>query len=170
MSRKNRNARRPVNGKAIQLHIDNIQSRHDVFMLDDKCGFGYTRLSSAVLESSIGYQRRLDPDRVQRIVDNFDPRVVNPLKVSARDGHFYVFDGAHTLAALKQIHKFDNFMVQCMLFHGLTFEDEAYLFSLQRGESKEVATGERLRAQFLAKRPDAEGMRSSPAGPSRSKN
>ena len=158
MSRKNRNARRPVNGKAIQLHIDNIQSQHDVFMLDDKCGFEYTRLSSAVLESSIGYQRRLNPDRVQRIVDNFDPRVVNPLKVSARDGHFYVFDGAHTLAALKQIHKFDNFMVQCMLFHGLTFEDEAYLFSLQRGESKEVATGERLRAQFLAKRPDAEEM------------
>lgn len=37
-----------------------------------------------------------------------------------------------------------------MLFHGLAYEDEAYLFALQRGESKEVAAAARLKALMLS--------------------
>ena len=167
MSRKNRNGKRqgvrPLNLKGIQMSM-NIpaeaqektataapkpgfaQPASEVRMLDAKCSYQFTRLPSTILESDTTYQRPIDMKRVQRIVDNFDRRLVNPLKVSLRDGHYYVFDGAHTLSVLKEINKFDNFMVDCMLMHGLTYEDEAYLFALQRGESKEVATAARLKA------------------------
>ena len=161
MSRKNRNARRqstkPLNTRGIQLSMDvsavsasPMKNSFVVRMLDGKCSYEFTRLPSTMLESDTSYQRTIDMKRVERIVENFDARLVNPLKVSCRDGHYYVFDGAHTLAALKEINKFDNFMVDCMLFHGLTYEGEAYLFALQRGESKEVATAARLKALLLS--------------------
>lgn len=47
------------------------------------------------------YQRKLDHDRANRIAENFDPRLLNDPKVSERDGHFYVFDGQHTIEALR---------------------------------------------------------------------
>ena len=157
MSRKNRNARRqankPLNANAIQLSMPiskPIKQPTSLRMLDDHCGFEFTAISSKMLESDTSYQRRIDDNRVKRIVENFDSRLVNPVKVSFRDGRYFVFDGAHTLAALKEVNKFDNFMVDCMLFHGLTYEDEAYLFALQRGDSKEVATAARLKALLLS--------------------
>ena len=182
MSRKNRNARRqsnkPLNTQGIQLSLDNISPKHVennsvVRMLDETCSYEFTRLPSTMLESDTSYQRAIDLKRVERIVENFDARLVNPLKVSSRDGHYYVFDGAHTLAALKEVNKFDNFMVDCLLFHGLSYEDEAYLFALQRGESKEVATAARLKALLLSNderacdfrtRTEATGFRLSPSG------
>ena len=165
MSRKHRNARyqnsRPLKIRGIQLSMlgTNPEPQKNLHMVDEKCGYEFTRLSSMALESDISYQRPIDAKRVARIVENFDSRLVNPLKVSNRDGHFYVFDGAHTLAALKEVSKFDNFMVPCMLFHGLTYEDEAYLFALQRGESKEVATAARIKALILSGNPNAADFR-----------
>ena len=165
MSRKNRNtnhhANKFLNAQKMQQKISDMtpQQQKALHMVDEKCGYEFTRLSSMALESDISYQRPIDAKRVARIVENFDARLVNPLKVSNRDGHFYVFDGAHTLAALKEVSKFDNFMVPCMLFHGLTYEDEAYLFALQRGESKEVATAARIKALILSGNPNAADFR-----------
>ena len=182
MSRKNRNARRqsnkPLNTHSVQLSLETApakpaENNSVIRMLDDTCGYEFTRLPCTMLESDTSYQRPIDMKRVERIVENFDARLVNPLKVSSRDRHYYVFDGAHTLAALKENNKFSNFMVDCMLFHGLTYEDEAYLFALQRGESKEVATAARLKALLLSNderacdfrsRPEATGFRLSPSG------
>ena len=164
MSRKNRNARhqatRPLKAFQLSMPIPQPFSRPTALrMLDDHCGFEFTALSSTMLETDTSYQRRIDDMRVERIVENYDPRLVNPVKVSFRDGHYYVFDGAHTLAALKQIHKFDNFMVDCLLFQGLTYEDEAYLFALQRGESKEVAMAARLKALLKSNDENAADLR-----------
>ena len=43
------------------------------------------------------YQRELNPERVRKIVKEFDERVANEPKVSCRNGKYYVFDGQHTL-------------------------------------------------------------------------
>lgn len=154
MSRKNRNARRqsiyPLNTNCFQLSMQEVEPVKKLHMVDEKSGYEFTYLSSIALESDTSYQRPIDIKRVKKIVENFDARLVNPLKISNRDGHFYVFDGAHTLAALKEVHKFKNFMVPCMVFHGLSYEDEAYLFALQRGESKEVAAAARIKALILS--------------------
>ena len=92
------------------------------------------------------YQRDTDPTRVKKIVDHFDPNLVNIVKVSFRNGRYYVFDGGHTLAALKQVNGGDNFLVSCKVFYGLTYEQEAELFAMQTGFSKKVGEAYRIRA------------------------
>lgn len=110
----------------------------DRIACDDKCSYEYKRMPAAWLETDSSYQRKIDAARVERIVNSFDPRLANEVKVSFRDGKFYVFDGAHTLSALKRIHGEETFMVDCKVYYGLSYEDEAYLFALQSGESNRI--------------------------------
>ena len=95
----------------------------DRIACDDKCSYEYKRMPAAWLETDFSYQRKIDSARVDRIVNSFDPRLANEVKVSFRDGKFYVFDGAHTLSALKRIHGEDSFMVDCKVYYGLSYED-----------------------------------------------
>lgn len=126
---------------------------------DDKCSYEYKRLPAAWLETDFSYQRKIDTARVDRIVESFDPRLANEVKVSFRDGKFFVFDGAHTLSALKRIHTEESFMVDCKVYYGLSYEDEAYLFALQTGESKAVAFNTRLKALMISNSPEAVDFR-----------
>ena len=103
-------------------------------------------LSSARLELDYTYQRPTEPERVRSIVSQFDPALVNLLKVSARDGHYYVFDGGHTLAALRTVNGKKDFPVLCKIYYGLTYEEEAVLFAKQQGNAKKVGIPYKLRA------------------------
>ena len=47
------------------------------------------------------YQRNLDEKRVAKMVKQYNPNLVNPPKVSFRDGKYWVFDGQHTIDAQK---------------------------------------------------------------------
>ena len=91
----------------------------DRIACDDKCSYEYKRMPAAWLETDFSYQRKIDAARVERIVNSFDPRLANEVKVSFRDGKFYVFDGAHTLSALKRIHGEEAFMVDCKVYYRL---------------------------------------------------
>ena len=79
-------------------------------------------------------------------MSQFDPALVNLLKVSARDGHYYVFDGGHTLAALRMVNGKKDFPVLCKIYYGLTYEEEAVLFAKQQGNAKKVGIPYKLRA------------------------
>lgn len=103
-------------------------------------------LNSSQLELDYSYQRPTEPERVRSIVSQFDPALVNLLKVSARDGHYYVFDGGHTLAALRAINGKKDFPVLCKIYYGLTYEEEAILFAKQQGNAKKVGIPYKLRA------------------------
>lgn len=93
------------------------------------------------------YQRKADMERVQAIVDNFNPCVVNPLKVSHRDGQYYVFDGSHTLLALKKLYQDKaTFLVECRVYENLTYEEENYLFAIQTGFSKPISVQNEMNA------------------------
>lgn len=96
------------------------------------------------------YQRRLNPARVKRIVDTFDPYIVNEPKVSQRGGFYYVFDGQHTIAALKTLCNGNDLPILCKVYHGLTPEKEAELFSRQTGESSPLTSGARHRAKVFS--------------------
>ena len=160
MSRKNRNARRVGYARPIIVETNTSPvAEPRMTMCDDKCGYEYKPLMSSLLETDASYQRKVDLKRVDRIVAGFDARLVNTVKVSNRDGHFYVFDGAHTLAELKRVHGDEPFPVDCKVFHGLTYEEEAYLFALQTGESKDVAFGVRMRAMLISHSQEAEAFR-----------
>jgi len=96
------------------------------------------------------YQRKLNPKRVERIVDTFDPNIVNEPKVSQRNGLYYVFDGQHTIAALKVLHNGSDFPILCKVYRGLTPEKEAALFSQQTGASAPLTANARHRAKVFS--------------------
>lgn len=109
-------------------------------------------LLSNMLETDPTYQRPVDMKRVHRINKHFNPGLVNTIKVSHRNGRYYVFDGSHTLALLKLRHgEGVAFEVQCVIFENLTYEEEALLFAEQTGESKDVDFMYKLRAMAAGK-------------------
>ena len=102
------------------------------------------------------YQRGLNTQEVDEIVENFDPHLVNPPKVSYRDGEFWVFDGQHTVEAHKRLFG-DDYAIMCQVFQGMTYEDEAKLFAEQNGAARAVA---RLRRLFALSEGNEAGVRS----------
>lgn len=113
----------------------------------------YMWLNNAVLLISPDIQRKLSPMRVAAIAEKFSPLVANPIKVSFRDGKYYIFDGMHTRMALVKLNGTDDFPIFCRVYYGLTIEDEARLFAAQFGISEAVPAGYRLRALEVAKDP-----------------
>lgn len=100
------------------------------------------------------YQRPLDEALVRKIVAHWNPNLMNLPKVSHRDGKYYVFDGQHTIEALKLKNNGKDLDVPCRIYSGMTYEDEARLFAAQNGISKNVTTMQKLRALYEAKDPD----------------
>lgn len=86
------------------------------------------------------YQRDLDMAEVDKIIREYNKNLVNPLKVSYRDGQYWVFDGQHTLEAHRKMKGSSDFQIACIVYHGLTYQEEAKLFALQRGAAKNVQT------------------------------
>ena len=111
-------------------------------------------LNNAELQINPKIQRKLSPARVQKIRENFSPLIANPIKVSFRDGKYFIFDGMHTRTALCDLNGSENFPILCRVYTGLTEEDEARLFAIQFGFSEAVSMGYRLRALEVAKDPD----------------
>jgi len=103
------------------------------------------------------YQRPLDEKRINLILKEFNPNIVNYIKCSIRnDGELYIYDGQHTRAILERLNGNAPVIVECLVkeFVGLTdaerFNEEAKLFAQQNGGSKPVQLGSRLRAEYLA--------------------
>ena len=72
-----------------------------------------------------GYQRPIYPGHVKNIVENFDERLVNPLKVCWRDGRWMVWDGHHTLSSLKRKGYTE---APCLVTETISREEDAELF------------------------------------------
>lgn len=104
------------------------------------------------------YQRGLNHGRVRQIAADFDERVANEPKVSARDGGFYVFDGQHTIAARKLLNDGMDLPVLCKIYSGLTAKEEAYLFAQQTGFAAKVYPGAKIRALVFAGEKEATGF------------
>ena len=114
-------------------------------------------IPSHMLEIDPEYQRRIDMGRVEQMVEEYNPCVVNPLKVSHRDGKYWTFDGGHTLMMLKKVHEGEKtFLVECRVFENLTYDEERILFAAQTGLSKPISVNDKLNA--LAKASDPETL------------
>ena len=110
------------------------------------------QVNSKLIFSDPNYQRKLNMQRARQIASNFNPNLVNPIKVSYRsnENRYYVFDGQHTLAALRMRHGGHDFLVDCRVWQNLTPEEEAKLFSQQNGLSRGVTVEARLKALYSA--------------------
>lgn len=108
----------------------------------------YKTLSTKDLLIDPLYQREVDMSRVNKIVKEFNPMLVNPVKVSFRDGKYYIFDGQHTAAALKLRNKGHDLYIQCCVYYGLTWLDEVELFLQQNGISRSVNMNDKFKALY----------------------
>lgn len=79
------------------------------------------------LTSGLSYQRPVNPKEVERLIREWDERLLDPIVVSFRDGKFNVVDGQHRIAALRKMNGGNGVMVNCKVYSGLTYEQEADL-------------------------------------------
>lgn len=108
-------------------------------------------LNTKDLISNQPYQRDVDQKRVSYIVTNYNPHKFGIIKVSFRDGKYYVYDGQHRIAAFKVLNDDQDGIVKCEVHYGLTYEDEAKYFAEQYLGSKNVSIIYRWRALYEAK-------------------
>lgn len=57
---------------------------------------------SGKLTSGLPYQRQVDEKEVDRLIQEWDDRLLDPIIVSFRDGRFYVVDGQHRISAMRK--------------------------------------------------------------------
>lgn len=121
--------------------------------------YEYRKMSTKELMVDDLYQRDIDPKRIAKMVKNYDPCLVNAIKVSYRDGKYFMFDGRHTSVTEKTVRgKGKDVVVDCKVFSGLTRLDEMELFVAQNGESAPVSVLAKLKALYNFGDPDVTGM------------
>lgn len=79
------------------------------------------------LTSGLPYQRPVNPREVERLIREWDERLLDPIIVSFRDGKFYVVDGQHRISAMRKMNGGSGVMVNCKVYNGLSYEQEAAL-------------------------------------------
>lgn len=84
----------------------------------------------------------------RKIMKNFDPMLVNDIKVALIDGKYYCFDGQMTMKVLKARNGGRDLMVNCKVYYGKTLYDAADLFVKQNGTASQVSTTDKLRVQY----------------------
>ena len=92
-------------------------------------------------------QRDVERRRAQfnKIMREFNPDLVNPIKVAFIDGKYYCFDGQMTMKVLKARNGGQDLCVPCKCYYGLTDMDMANLFVNQNGTVSKVTVADKLR-------------------------
>lgn len=120
--------------------------------------FEFRKLKPDLLRADKLYQREVSQNRVNKIVQAWNPDLVNEPKVSQRDGgQYYVFNGMHTASAHKIVYGEDT-PILCKVFRGLTWLEEKDLFVQQNGISKDPTTAEKLLAEYNSGNLDVKAM------------
>lgn len=108
--------------------------------------FEYKFVNTKHIIVSPQYQRLANPAKVAQILAEFDENLVNPLKLSFRDGKYYVYDGQNTMLALKAHNNNVDLPVYCKVTEGFTAEDEARYFEKQNGIVTAVTSNQKFRS------------------------
>jgi len=100
-----------------------------------------------------GYQRALNPRKIDKMIEDFDSRELTAIVVSQReDGSYWVIDGQHRLEALKLMGKQ---IILADVRQGMTIPGEAVLFwRLNAGQTK-VAAWDQFMARIIGNDPVA---------------
>jgi len=85
-------------------------------------------LSTSELYSGQPYQRPVKDPVVDKLVREWDPRLLTPLVVSYRDGRYYLVDGQHRTCAMRKKNGGKDVMALCRIYKNLTYEQEAELY------------------------------------------
>ncbi len=85
-------------------------------------------LSTGELFSGQLYQRPVLERVVDKLVREWDPRLLTPLVVSYRDGRYNLVDGQHRVCAMRKKNNGKDAMALCRVYRGMTYEQEAELY------------------------------------------
>ena len=85
-------------------------------------------LSTGELYSGQPYQRPVSDPAVDRLVREWDPRLLTPLAVSYREGSYNLVDGQHRICAMRKKNGGKDVTTLCRVYRGLTYEQEAELY------------------------------------------
>lgn len=121
------------------------------------------RLTTEAREIEVGklkirpqYQRSLAENRVTRIALNYEDNLAGTIEVSFAEGHYWVIDGQHRLAAMRK----NGIRVCRVLIHyGLSLAEEAHLFGRLNSERKAVNPRDLYRAELVEGRERSEVVR-----------
>lgn len=102
------------------------------------------------LVSNQAYQRNISHIHVSRTADNFNLRQINPVKVSRRDGINYVFNGQHTAETVARVSGSRDTPVWCMVYHDLSYGEEADIFAQQQKYTKALSPYEIFMANTVS--------------------
>lgn len=106
-------------------------------------------LTAGDIKVDTRYQRGLNLAQVERIASQFDPGAFGTITVSRRnDGSLWVLDGQHRLAALQHMNWGDQ-RVPCIVYDGLSLDDEAKLFYSPQMTRRALTPMERFRARLI---------------------
>lgn len=128
---------------------DNVSPTKDDGKRQRKFKMQWVRLSNTS-PSPLG-QRDFRPARANALAADFQLEAFGIPCLSHRDGHYYIVDGQHRIAAAK-IFGFGEDQFQCEVYEGLTPEEEAELF-LERNNTLTVSPFDKFRAAVHAQRP-----------------
>lgn len=89
------------------------------------------------LTSGLPYQRPVNQKEVDRLIREWDERLLDPVIVSFRDGKFNVVDGQHRISAMRKMNNGNGVMVHCKVYNGLTYEEEAaFCYKLDKAKKR----------------------------------
>ena len=87
-------------------------------------------ISTADLHSGLPYQRPVKQRHVNKLVREWNPTYLTPIEVSYRDGKYNVVNGQHRIAAIRKITGGKDTVVNCLVYTGMTYEQEAAMYFL----------------------------------------
>lgn len=123
------------------------------FEWEGKATLEWIGVDDLVVDST--YQRELEPRKVARIVNDFDPDAFGSLVISLReDGTKAVIDGSHRRAAVIEMGWNDQ-KVPANIHRGLSVEDEARIFSILNSNRTKPKVVDLFRANVAAGQPMA---------------
>lgn len=97
------------------------------------------------------YQRRLQKWRARKIGREWDMNQFSRPVLSKREGGKYVvIDGQHRIEAIRSLYGDVNVKVECDVFDGLSYIEEADIFSKKNTNSKKLNPGEKYHALLEA--------------------
>lgn len=134
-----------------QFTQNNRQAQADPYPCYYSTQYEFRQLNTAQLQSSQAYQRPVDPNHVREIIDNFDPLYLEEILVSLREGRYYVVDGQNRIAAFRHMNNGRDCLVNCKVFSGLTYEQEADMFCHLDSIKKKLRYCDSIRARAEAK-------------------
>lgn len=114
----------------------------------------YTRLWSTEISLESEFLDLPSSLSVGEVLGNFDARLVEPIKVSERDGAYNLIDGAKTFMMLRELYHqkgIEEFEVMCRVYHGLQEEDEARVYATIDDLHEKLSMANRIRALLVAK-------------------